>query len=109
MIILGSYTLPLADGGMQTIYYISDINGHRIKIDEPFTEEEIAKKPTIPKLIERQPKKLETNIEPERKKAEAEVIEDHTEKLFIDFDVEKLAAAERRLSVANGGKRRRIN
>lgn len=41
----GSYTLELADGGTQTIYYISDVNGHRVSIDKPFTSEEADNKP----------------------------------------------------------------
>lgn len=48
----GSYTLELADGKTQTIYYISGVNGHRVSIDKPFTSEKADEKPASRKIDE---------------------------------------------------------
>lgn len=49
-IITGSYTIELDGGEMQTIYYISDVNGHRISINKPFSDEEINRPRIAPKF-----------------------------------------------------------
>lgn len=82
----GSYNLQLEDGSVQTIFYVSDANGHRISIGQPFTESEITQKPIV-SVRRVAPTRPTRKLETERNvKKEEEKFEDHTEKVVDDYE-----------------------